>query len=403
MADVARLPHKSAPPAEGGCPTQAESGSDAANRRAVAHYKKMYDRISALARIGVWECDLETDELSWTDAVYDLFEIPRGSRIERSDIVRCYDQASRLEMERLRAAAIRDGSGFTLDAFIRTAKGRERWIRLTADIEQEGGKAVRIFGTKQDISQEKEAQLKVQSLQTELIHVSRMSAMTTMASTLAHELNQPLTAVASYMAAAHRIAGSTATAPRLKQCLNAAGEAALRAGEIIRRVREMTVRRSASQVELTLEPVLREAAALATVGHPEIAMSYGPIPDLAVKADRIQVQQVLINLIRNACEAAEGRPTGIEITASLNATHVEICVADTGPGIAPDVLAGMFDSFVTTKPHGTGIGLSISRTIVEAHQGQIRARNRPEGGASLCFTLPLARAASNGLAPPRAV
>ena len=117
----------------------------------IAHYKKMYDRASALARIGVWECDLATEALTWTDGVYDLFELPRGSALERARIVALYDEESRREMERLRAVAIKDGSGFSLDIQIRTARGNERWLRLTADIEQENGRAVRIFGTKQDI------------------------------------------------------------------------------------------------------------------------------------------------------------------------------------------------------------------------------------------------------------
>src|SRR3954469_22462472 len=100
----------------------------------VAHYKKMYDRSSALARIGVWECDLATEALTWTDGVYDLFELPRGSSLERANIVRFYDEESRREMEKLRARTIRDGGSFSLDIRIRTAKGNERWIRLTGDV-----------------------------------------------------------------------------------------------------------------------------------------------------------------------------------------------------------------------------------------------------------------------------
>jgi two-component system, LuxR family, sensor kinase FixL len=157
--------------------------------REAAHYKKMYDRVSALAKIGVWECVLVTEHLTWTDTVYDLFDIPRGAPIHRAEIVGLYHPESRREMERLRAEAIRSGTGFTLDIRIRTALGNERWVRLSADVEQEDGRSVRIFGTKQDISLERAAREKMQALQTELIHVPRVSAMGTMASTLAHELN----------------------------------------------------------------------------------------------------------------------------------------------------------------------------------------------------------------------
>ena len=180
----------------------------------IAHYKKMYDRASALARIGVWECDLASGALTWTDGVYDLFELPRGAPLDRARIVALYDEESRREMERLRAAAITEGSGFSLDIRIRTARGNERWLRLTADIEQENKRAVRIFGTKQDITQAKAAQAEVRALQAELIQVSRRSAMGVMAATLAHELNQPLTAISNYAAGLRRALERAAPAAR---------------------------------------------------------------------------------------------------------------------------------------------------------------------------------------------
>ena len=169
-----------------------------------AHYKKMYDRASALARIGVWECDLATEALTWTDGVYDLFELPRGAPVDRDAALALYEDESRRAMEALRARAIEEGSSFSLDVRIRTAKGNERWIRLTADVERENGRPVRIFGTKQDVTAERSAQDKVQSLQAEIIHMSRRSAMGAMAATLGHELNQPLAAISNYVAGTRR-------------------------------------------------------------------------------------------------------------------------------------------------------------------------------------------------------
>jgi two-component system sensor kinase FixL len=349
----------------------------------------MYDRISVLARIGVWECDLDTGELSWTDTVYDLFELPRQSRLERAEICMLYEPSCLAEMNRLRAEAIACGTGFVLDIKIRTALGNPRWIRLTADVEQEAGRSVRIFGTKQDITAERAAQDKVQSLQNEVIYASRLTAMGTMGATLAHELNQPLTAASNYLAAARRIASRDSVDAELSHCIDEALGSILRGGEIIRHTRAMIGRRHSVRAETELEPVVKEAIALAGIGCPDIVITADVAATSSVRADRIQLQQVLINLIRNACEAAAGKPCRIEIRSSRVGSEIEICVTDNGPGIPEGVLADIFGSFVTTKPEGLGIGLSISRTIVEAHGGSIRAANLPEGGASICFKLPV--------------
>lgn len=353
----------------------------------------MYDRVAGLAKIGVWECDLASGKLTWTDTVYDLFGLPRGSVINREDTLKLYRPHSRVDMERLRSRAISTGIGFALDIQLAGRKGR--WIRLTAEIEQEADKPVRIFGTKQDITAEKAAQDKVQSLQHELIHVSRVSAMGAMASTLAHEVNQPLTVASNYLAVARRLAPRGPDAPDLSQCLEAAFASVQQAGRTIRSVREMSAKGPVTDEDLELEQVVKEAARLATAGNPNVTLSYDIGGAPPVKADRIQIQQVLINLIRNACEAADGRPCQISFGGTASEAHFELCVSDNGPGIPIAVLPKVFEAFVSTKPDGVGIGLSISRTIVEAHGGHIRATNLPKGGAVFCFTLPLAKRRSS--------
>jgi two-component system sensor kinase FixL len=359
---------------------------------AIAHYKKMYDRSSALARIGVWECDLATEALTWTDGVYDLFELPRGAPLERARIVALYDEESRLEMERLRAAAISDGGSFALDIRIRTAKGNARWLRLTADVERENGASVRIFGTKQDITAEKAAQDKVQSLQTELIHVSRRSAMGAMAATLAHELNQPLTAISNY-AAGTRLALDGDQWPKevLESGLKGIETNAFRAGNIIRGLRELTSDSPVKREPLDPNPLIREAAALAARGVDErAALRCALAEGVRVPIDPVQLQQVLINLIRNAFEAVrDSDRREILVSTRLADGVAEIVVDDSGPGIRPDLQATLFDAFVTSKPEAIGVGLSISRTIVEAHGGRISAANRKQGGASFRVALPL--------------
>ena len=357
----------------------------------IAHYKKMYDRSSALAKIGVWEFDLVTEVLTWTDGVYDLFELPRGAPVERSKIVELYDEESRRQMERLRADAIREGGSFTLDIRIRTARGRDRWLRLTADVEQEGGRSIRIFGTKQDITEEKRAQEKVRTLQTELIHVSRKSAMGAMAATLAHELNQPLAAISNYAAGTRRALAGSARTDLIETSLEAIERCALRAGAIIRSLRAMTKEGTGHRPFVNPNALIREAASLVLAGTgDEVLIDYDLAEDVAVSVDPVQLQQILINLIANACEAMRGSTRReIVVSTGLAGNVVQIKVDDSGPGIAPDMLDRIFEAFVSSKPDGTGLGLSISRTIVEAQGGRITASNREGGGASFCLALPV--------------
>ena len=359
----------------------------------IAHYKKMYDRSSALARIGVWECDLETDALTWTDGVYDLFELPRGSPLLRARILGFYDEESRREMERLRARIIRDGGNFSLDIHIRTATGKLRWLRLTADVERENGRSVRVFGTKQDITAEKSAQEKVRALQAQLIHLARKSAMGTMAATLAHELNQPLAAIGNFAAGTRRaLQNPDASREILERGLEAIESTVSRAGDIIRTLRDMNNGSAARRQLLDPNPLIVEAAALAMPGGDDGIVSTIDLADgLLVSVDPIQIQQVVINLIRNAAEAVLDSPRReIAISSRAVGGFVEIRVDDSGPGIEPGRMAQLFEAMASPKLNGMGVGLSISRTIVESHEGKLSVANREGGGASFCAKLPLA-------------
>jgi signal transduction histidine kinase len=356
-------------------------------------FQKTYERIAKLAKIGVWECDLATEALTWTDTVYDMFDLPRQSSVGRETILQCYEPASRRKMERLRAEAIARCSTFTVDVEIMTPLGNARWIRITGDVEQEAGRAVRIFGTKQDITLEKTAQQEVLALQSELIHLSRASAMDAMRSTLAHELNQPLAAIANYVSALRKLMDPRSADHRAAQeILDGVERSALKTGEIIRGVRDMTRGRRAQPVPFDLEAAVREAGTIALAGaRPGLEATFDCDDGLEAMGDPVQVQQVVINLVRNARDALAGHDAGrILVSTRRVDSMAEVCVRDTGPGIAPHLMETLFESFVTGKPGGTGLGLAICRTIVEAHSGRITAENAREGGALFRFTLPLA-------------
>jgi two-component system sensor kinase FixL len=370
-------------------PDEAPRNQEAAAER----YKKMYDRASALARIGVWECDLATEELTWTDGVYDLFELPRGCALDRSEIVTLYDEDSRRQMERKRSAAIASGGSFSLEVKIRTVKGNMRWIRLTADVETESGRSVRIFGTKQDITEAKAAQDKVQALQAELIHAGRASAMGAMASTLAHELNQPLAAIANYAASMRRVLTKPVVPPgTVESGLKAIEDCAFRASSIIRSLRALPSDAGWLRERLDPTAVIREATSIAVSGAPKgLVLETRLGQGATILADPVQIQQVVINLVRNAVEAVEGQDRKeVMVSTGVAGAAFELKVADSGPGIPADRLDSIFEALVSSKRSGMGLGLSISRTIVEAHGGRIFAGNLPGGGATFCVTLPLA-------------
>jgi len=275
----------------------------------------------------------------------------------------------------------KDGSTFPMELAVGETKGR----------------TPSFTGFIRDLTESQETETRLQELQNELVHVSRLTAMGEMASTLAHELNQPLSAIANLLTGSRRLMdrGREADQAKVRDAIDRAAAQALRAGEVIHRMRDF-VRRGASEREVeSLSKLIEEASALALIGEKErqvdVRLNLDAKAD-AVFADRVQVQQVLLNLIRNGIDAMQVQdPKKRALLISTGLTEEgwsQVSVADTGPGIATEVLERLFQPFMTTKPQGMGVGLSISRSIIEAHGGRIWAEANPAGGALFRFTLP---------------
>jgi two-component system sensor kinase FixL len=250
-----------------------------------------------------------------------------------------------------------------------------------------------------DVSARQLTEERLRELQAELVHVARLSAMGELASALAHELNQPLTAIINYAQATRRLAdaGGGQHQAALLSLLDKTSQQAGRAGQIIHRLSQFIAK---GETERTLEDInvlVQEASALALIGAAEkgIAVRRTFASNLPrVLTDKIQIHQVITNLVRNSIDAvAEVELREIVVsTRRAGTAGVEVRVADTGPGLAPEVVARLFQPFGTTKPGGIGIGLSICRSIVEAHGGKLWASANPRGGTTFHVMLPVAGA-----------
>ena len=252
------------------------------------------------------------------------------------------------------------------------------------------------LGIIHDLTERKRSEQEVQALQNELLHALRVTAMGQLTSALAHELNQPLTAVMNYLNAARRGLEPVAdpAAVRARELLEKAVAQTGRAGQIIRRLRDFIEKKEPKRAQEDLNASVEEAIALGLVGAADRNITVTPqlqhdLPLLSF--DRIQIQQVMVNLMRNAVEAMADSPRReiVIITAMPGPDFVEISVADSGPGVDPAMLPQLFEPFSTTKSSGLGMGLTISKGIVEAHGGRMWVAPNPGGGTQFRFRLPV--------------
>jgi two-component system sensor kinase FixL len=253
----------------------------------------------------------------------------------------------------------------------------------------------RIFtGFARDLTEKMAADQRMEELRSDLIHVARVSAMGTMASTLAHELNQPITAVTNYVQALSDLIErpDPEDLPMIREALRETASEALRAGNIVRRLRDFVARGDVEKSVEDLPLLIAEAAKLGLIGARESGVEVRFELDPAasrVLVDKVQTQQVLINLMRNATEAMAGLPVRrLRVTSGIDGPgFVRVSVIDTGPGLPAEIAENLFRAFNSTKSQGLGLGLSICRTIVEANGGHIWMEPCDGGGTAFHFTL----------------
>lgn len=345
-----------------------------------------------IGQIGDWEYDLRTGAVYWSPQLCAQFEREPAQGSPTFDEFKSYlDEQGRGAVDRAHAEAIRTGESQEIEYEVRLPSGAEsRHQGVIIPTFDAAGNVVRLHGTDQNVS----ARKLLDRLQTQVAHLSRIEAMNAMAATLAHELNQPLTAASNYLVGSRRRLKS-GTPDEVEQGLIAAEHQVHLAADIIRRVREMVANQPKVVASVSLSRVVDDALALISVAsaYPRLSVKKDLALDArTVKGDRIQIQQVMINLIRNACDATreQARPEVVVSSRRNDPACVTVSVSDNGSGFSqPD--GERFSPFATTKESGLGLGLSISRTIIESHGGRIWFEDRQEPGARVSFTLPAPR------------
>ena len=253
----------------------------------------------------------------------------------------------------------------------------------------------RFVGIIRDLTEHHAAEFERHALETRLERVSRLSLLGEMVAGISHEINQPLTAISNYSVAAHKfLERGEADAEMLRSACDGIAEQVQRAGDVISHLRDFVRRRKIEKKALNLGKVIDGVMVLITAdaAHEGVAVETDFAAGLPeVSGNAVQLQQVVLNLTRNAVDAMRGRrlrEKNLTITTGRNNANVEIRVSDTGPGVAAALEDAIFHPFFTTKPDGLGVGLAISRSIVEAHGGELRYEARDGGGATFVVSLP---------------
>lgn len=348
---------------------------------------------------GIWAWDMTRKEFWASDSLRQQFGFSPSEKVDFDRLVQRAHPDDREAVLKTHGAAISgtNTGRYRTEFRLLLPDGTTRWVDSRGRVEFDATGPTHVRGASRDVTVRKQVEQEAALLRQELTHAGRVSMMGQLASGLAHEINQPLAAIQrNAEAAAMYLDHPTPDLDEIRAILADIRQDDQRAGQVIGRMRGLLKRRELETQPVTVSALIGDVAALVRVEamakHVKLDVSV-PAGLPQVQGDRVQLQQVLLNLILNGMDALAGTPAEIRrisITACLDGSQIEVAVSDAGPGIAADHLAKVFDPFFSTKQDGMGMGLAISRTIIEAHGGRLWAQSNPGAGSVFRFTLPLA-------------
>ena len=358
--------------------------------------EEQLDIVLDAAQLGRWEWDIAQQRLEWSDITRRMYGVPLDVPVSPETYAALIHPDDRHLIE----AATHDGLArrpIEVEFRIVRPDGQVRWImsrgRTLFDAD---GRATRMVGIKVDITARKQTELQLKEQGRELAHIDRLSMVGELSVAIAHELNQPLAAILANVGAARRfLSHDPPNLVQVREIVDAIAQDNRRAAAVIQKVGALLRRDDLPRGPLQMNDVVEDVIDIARgdiIGR-GVSLSIRSDRGLApIAGDRVQLQQVLLNLVLNACDAMESVPETARrltvVTAGGLDHRVRVTVCDTGPGVAGHQLEDVFEPFVTSKPQGLGLGLAVCRSIVSAHEGTLWAENNPDGGASFCFELP---------------